>query len=136
MTVFVDTDVVLDVLSQRQPFYDDAAQLFSLADNGGITLVVSSLCFSNLNYILSKQYSAAAAKKYLQKFKTLVTVAAVTDKIVELALLSAFKDFEDALQHYTALSVQADAIVTRNIKDYKSATIKVLTPHQLLKQLS
>jgi predicted nucleic acid-binding protein len=135
MTIFVDTDVVLDLLSERHPFYDDAAQLFSLADKGAITLVVSSLCFSNLNYILSKQYSAASAKRYLQKFKTLVTVAAVTDKIVDLALLSTFKDFEDALQHYTALSIQADAIVTRNIKDYKSANINVFTPQQLLLQL-
>ena len=93
--VFVDTDIIFDLLSNREPFYEPAAYLFSNADRNKLKICVSSLSFSNLNYILSKQYTPDQARKKLLKFKTLVTVLAVSEKIVELALSSNFKDFED-----------------------------------------
>jgi len=80
--VFVDTDIILDLLGSREPFYKHSANLFSLADQGKIKLYVSSLSFSNLKYLLSKQYSSDQARKKLLKFKTLVNVLAVNDKIV------------------------------------------------------
>jgi hypothetical protein len=83
--------------------YTHSAHLFSEADMGKTKIYVSSLSFSNLNYILSRQYSADQARKKLLKFKTLVSVLAVTDKSVELALSSDFKDFEDGLQYFTAI---------------------------------
>ncbi|MFZ4800295.1 MAG: type II toxin-antitoxin system VapC family toxin [Bacteroidia bacterium] len=131
--VFVDTDIILDLLSQREPFYNHAAYLFTDADKGKIQIFVSSLSFSNLNYLLSKQYSAVQARKILLKFKTLVTVLAVTDKVVELALSSDFKDFEDGLQYYTAIENNLKILLTRNLKDYKTAEIAVMTAAQFLK---
>lgn len=131
--VFVDTDIVLDLLSNRQPFYIHSANLFSAADKNEIKLYVSSLSFANLNYILSKQYSADQARKKLLKFKTLVTVLSVTDKVIELALSSEFKDFEDGIQYFTAIESNIKTILTRNLKDYKSAQISVLTAEQFLK---
>jgi predicted nucleic acid-binding protein len=131
--LFVDTDIVLDLLSAREPFYYVSAQLFSEADNGKVKLYVSSLSFSNLNYILSRQYSADQARKRLLKFKTLVTVLPVTDKTVELALSSDFKDFEDGLQYFTAIENNIKTILTRNLKDYKSAQIPVMTAEQYMK---
>lgn len=131
--VFVDTDIVLDLLSYREPFYSHSAYLFSEADQGKTKIYVSSLSFANLNYILSKQYSADQAKKKLLKFKTLVTVLAVTDKVVELALSSDFKDFEDGLQYFTAIENNIRTLLTRNLKDYKSAEIAVMTAEQFLK---
>ena len=132
--VFVDTDIVLDLLGNRKPFYRHAAELFSIADRSEITIFVSSLSFSNLNYILSKQYSSNQARKILMKFKTLVTVLSVSDKVVELALLSDFKDFEDALQYYTALENGVTLLLTRNLKDFKTAGIPIMTAEQYLKK--
>jgi predicted nucleic acid-binding protein len=131
--VFVDTDIVLDLLGNREPFYSHSAQLFSEADKGKIRIHVSSLTFSNLNYILSRQYSVDQARKKLLKFKTLVTVLSVTDKVVELALSSDFKDFEDGLQYFTAIENNLKRLLTRNLKDYKTADITVMTAEQFLK---
>lgn len=131
--VFVDTDIVLDLLSNREPFYTPAAHLFSEADKNKTKVYISSLSFANLNYILSRQYSSDQARKKLLKFKTLVTVLAVTDKVVELALSSEFKDFEDGLQYFTAIENNIKTLLTRNLKDYKSAEITVMTAEQFLK---
>lgn len=132
-SVFVDTDIVLDLLGNRKPFYRYAAELFSIADRSEIKIFVSSLSFSNLNYILTKQYSSIQARKILMKFKTLVTVLSVSDKVVELALLSDFKDFEDALQYFTALENDVNILLTRNLKDYKTAEIPIMTAEQFLR---
>lgn len=131
--VFVDTDIVLDLVCYREPFYTYSALLFSEADKGKTKIYVSSLSFSNLNYILSRQYSPDQARKKLMKFKTLVTVLAVTDKVVELALSSDFKDFEDGLQYFTAIENNQRTLLTRNLKNYKTAEIPVLTAEQFLK---
>jgi len=131
--VFVDTDIILDLLSHREPFYDHAALLFSSADRNEISLYVSALSFANLNYMLSKQYSAAQARKLLLRFKTLINVLAVNDKILDLALSSDFKDFEDALQYQTAIENNINILLTRNLKDFKTADIPVMTAEQFLK---
>ena len=131
--VFVDTDIILDLLSNRPPFYIHSANLFSAADKNEINVYVSSLSFANLNYILSKQYSADQARKKLMMFKTLVTVLSVTDKVIELALSSDFKDFEDGIQYFTATENNISTLLTRNLRDFKSAQISVLTAEQFLK---
>lgn len=131
--VFVDTDIILDLLSKRNPFYTYSASLFSSADKKEIEVCVSSVTFANLNYISSKQYSTHNARKLLQKFKTLVTVLAVTDKVIELALSSEFKDFEDGIQYFTATESGIKTLLTRNLKDYKVAEISVMTAEQFLK---
>lgn len=131
--VFVDTDIIIDLLAMREPHYQFSARLFSKADEGDLKIYVSSLSLSNLNYFLSRQYSAAQARKKLLTFKALVTVLSVSDKSVELALNSDFNDFEDALQYFTALEHKITTLLTRNLKDYKKANISVLTAEQYLK---
>ncbi len=130
--VFVDTDIILDLLSERKPFYIHSATLFSKADKGEIKIFVSSLSFANLNYMLSRQYSADQAKKKLLKFKTLVTVLPVTDKIIDLALSSDFKDFEDGIQYFTSIEHNVKVLLTRNLKDFKTSEIPVMTAEQFL----
>ena len=130
--IFVDTDIILDLLGNREPFYIHSANLFSAADRKEISIYVSALSFANLNYILSRQYSAVQARKKLMIFKTLVTVLSITDKVIELALTSDFKDFEDAIQYYSAIENNIKVLLTRNLKDYKSALIPVLTAEQFL----
>jgi len=130
--IFIDTDIALDLLAERIPYYTYAAQLFTLADKGKLLIYVSSLSFSNLNYLLSKQYSQKDARRILNKFKVLVNVLSVDDKIIDLSLNSDFKDFEDAIQYYTSIENNINTLITRNLKDYKHANIAVLTAEDFL----
>lgn len=132
--VFIDTDIILDVLAKREPHFKFAAHLLSLADTGKIKIGVSSLTFSNLNYMLSKQFGSAEARKVLVRFKTLVQVLTVDDKIIELALGSNFKDYEDAIQYYCAINNNYKTLLTRNLKDYEAAKIPVMTAESFLKK--
>ncbi|OYU94162.1 MAG: PIN domain nuclease [Bacteroidetes bacterium B1(2017)] len=130
--VFVDTDVCIDLLSGRQPFNKTAETLFSLADKGKIKIYVSSLSFANIDYVLRSHYSATHSKQVLGKFKTLVSVATVSSKTIDLALVSDFNDFEDAIQYCCALENNLATLITRNIKDYKKATIHIQTPDSFI----
>lgn len=134
-TLFVDADIILDLLSGREPHYQSAAALFSLADEGSIKLAVSSLSFSNVHYILTRHYNSDQARKKLLQFKTLVSILAVNEKIIELALTSEFKDFEDAIQYFTATENGITTLLTRNLKDFRKADISVLTAEQYLNAL-
>ena len=131
--VFVDTDIILDVLSKREPFYEFAAHLFSKADKRELEIGVSSLSFSNLNYLLSKRFGETETRKILLRFKALVKVMTVDDKIIELALGSDFKDFEDAIQYYCAIENGFRTLLTRNLKDYKKANIPIMTAESFVK---
>ena len=131
--VFVDTDVILDLLAERKPFYDHAAMLFSLADAGEIQIHISALTIPNLHYILSGALSLDEASKRILQFKTLVTVLPLTDKVIDLGLTSSFRDVEDAFQYFTALEHNIQTLITRNLKDYKSATITVMTAEHYMK---
>lgn len=133
--VFIDTDIALDLLSERHPHYPSAAQLFTLADKGKIKLYKSSLSFSNLNYLLTRQYNATESRRILKNFKVLVNVLAVDDKILDLALSSKFTDLEDAIQYYTAVENGISILLTRNIKDYKQAKIAILTAETYVRQM-
>lgn len=125
--VFVDSDIILDLLSRRVPFHRSADILFTWSDQGKVKLKTSTLIFSNVHYILSKQLGKENARKTLIKFKVLVEVLSVNDKIIDLALASDFKDFEDAVQYYTAIENGCKILLTRNLKDYKESRIAVMT---------
>ncbi|MBL7801665.1 MAG: PIN domain-containing protein [Chitinophagales bacterium] len=130
--VFVDTDVCLDLLSGRKPFNKTAEILFSLADNRKVKIYVSSLSFSNIDYVLRSQYSSTHSRQLIGKFKTLVHVLSVDSKTIDLAIASDFNDFEDAIQYSCALENNLTNIITRNVKDYKKATIAILTPEAFI----
>jgi len=112
--LLVDRNVVIDLLASREDYFIEAQELFTLFDHGKVLLNVSSLTFANTHYILSKQLKTPNARKILRKFKILVNVISLNDKITELSLDSDFKDFEDAIQYYSALESGADIIITRN----------------------
>jgi predicted nucleic acid-binding protein len=135
--LFIDTNIVLDLLAKREPFYESSAKLFSLADRNVIRLSVSSLTFANTNYVLSKLKSTSEAKEILRKFKLLVHIVSLSEKIVDLALNnSAFKDFEDGLQYYSAIESNQDIIITRNQKDFKSSLLSIMSAEEFLSSLS
>ncbi|MFB6319643.1 type II toxin-antitoxin system VapC family toxin [Saccharicrinis sp. FJH54] len=131
--LLIDTNVVLDLLSKRKPFYDSAAKIFSLADKRKLNLSISSLTFANTNYVLTRLKSADEAREILRKFRVLVNVFSLDDKIIDLALNdSNFKDFEDGLQYYSAIENGQEIIITRDLKDFKKSRIPVLTPEEYL----
>ncbi len=131
--LLIDTNIVIDLLAKRKEFYNDAADLFSRADKKELTLAISALTFANTNYILSKLKSAKEAREILRKFKVLVEVLSLDDKITELALSNdKFPDFEDGLQYYSAIENQIEIIITRNKKDFKNSKIPVLTAKEFI----
>ncbi|MGK2862494.1 MAG: type II toxin-antitoxin system VapC family toxin, partial [Chitinophagaceae bacterium] len=125
--ILVDTNIVLDLLAKRDSFFLEAQKLFSLADKKQISLFVSSLTFANTYYVLFQSLKFENARKILRKFKVLVQVLPIDDKIIDLSLDSEFKDFEEAIQYYTVIENNLDLIVTRNLKDFKKSEIPVLT---------
>jgi predicted nucleic acid-binding protein len=131
--LLIDTNIVLDLLSKRDKFYDEAADLFSRADKKELELTISSLTFANTNYILTKLKTSKEAREILRKFKVLVELLSLDDKITELALSDDnFPDFEDGLQYYSAIENQIDIIITRNKKDFKNSKIPILTAKEFL----
>jgi len=117
----------------REPFAVDAARIFSLSEQNKINLCTTGLVFSNAYYILRK---LAPHKKVIEKLTQLtkfIGIIGLSETAVINALSSDFNDFEDALQHYAALSEKVTIIITRNIKDYKNSELAVLTPDQYLK---
>lgn len=130
--VFVDTDIIYDLLAKRDPFYLPAARLFTLADEGKIEIYISVLSLPNIHYLLSKQTSVAEAKQILRKFKVLVHVTPLDEKIIDLALNSDFSDFEDAIQYFSAQQNNIELLLTRNLKDYRKAQMSVLTAQDFI----
>ena len=130
--ILVDTNIIIDLLTKRQDFYIAASELFTLADKKEIKLAISSLTFANTFYMLSKELNDAKAKEILRKFKLLVQVLPMDDKIIDLSLNSEFRDFEDAIQYFTAIENNLEIIITRNLKDFKLAKIPVMTAENYL----
>ncbi len=115
---------------KRQPFFAKAVRFFHLVQEGALEGCVSPLICSNLFYILRRQLSREEARAALGKLRVLLRILAVDETTVDRALSSSFKDFEDAIQYYTALAHGLDAIVTRNKKDYTSAKLAVFTAEE------
>ena len=130
--VYIDTDVILDLLQQRKAFFADASRLFALIEKGIFRGFVSPLTFANLYYILRKDKGAKVAQDALLRLKMLLKIVPIGEKTIELALSSEFRDFEDAIQYYSAIEGNLDCLITRNKKDFKSADIPVYDPREFL----
>ncbi len=133
--LFVDTNIVLDLLAKRKEF-QAAAKLFVLADKGEVKLFVSALTFANANYILTRQQDRVSAVKVLRDLELLVTIVDLSGKVVKLAMNDDnFSDFEDGLQNYSAVDNDMEIIITRNQKDFKHSQLPVLSADEYLKSL-
>lgn len=133
--VFVDTDVVIDFLIDREPFSEDAAKLFTYSERGVLKVCLSSLCFNNLYYVIRKLEGRERAILLLERIEKIVTILPVDDKIIRQALVSDIKDFEDAVQHYCAKAAGITTILTRNIKDYSKSELAIHSPESYLQLL-
>lgn len=130
--VFVDTEVILDLLARRIPHFHFSAVLFTFAEMKKLELYTTPLIIANTFYILRKQLGNESAKNALRKLRILLHIIDSTESIIDKALNSDFSDFEDAIQYYTALEYGIPVILTRNIRDYKKASIVVQTPESYL----
>lgn len=131
--ILVDTDVCMDLLTGRKPFNRSAELLFSLAEERKIRLSVSSLSFSNLDYMLRGELrSAKKSRAILAQLEAVVNVLSVGEKTIQGALQSDIHDFEDAIQHQTAIENGHSVLITRNLKDYKKAVCTVMSPDMFL----
>ena len=130
--VFLDSDVILDLLTEREPHFDAVVNLFIKIQNKKVRAFTSPVVIANVFYIMARHTNKEKALRALIKIKALITVLACGDDEIELALSSDFTDFEDSIQYYTALNHKIDFIITRNVKDYKNANMNVVTPFEYI----
>jgi len=134
--LYVDSDIILDLVVGRQPFVVEAKRLFALAETGKVELHTTPVVFANIFYILRRQYPAETIKTNLKMLRQLINVISVDQSCVDKALSSPFTDFEDSLQYHAALESGMNAIITRNLTDFRLATIPVMTAGDFLAQLN
>ena len=136
MNILIDTNVILDVLLKRKPFYQDSINILKLAKWENYNLYVSASAFTDIYYIANKSLKNKTETKALIKNLTkIVSVASVTEAEIKNALALSWKDFEDSVQYSVALLQEMDGIVTRNPDDYEEAIIKIWLPEELLSDL-
>ena len=135
--VLVDTDVILDFFFDRKPFSDQASQLFSLCESRKIKGFITPVTCSNTYYLLRQVARHEKVIEKLRKLLTILDILSMDKETVMQALNSGFKDFEDALQNFTANRAGfIDVIITRNVKDYSKSEIGVLTPEHYIKTIT
>jgi predicted nucleic acid-binding protein len=135
MKLFIDTNVMLDFLGERELFYLASAKIATLADKGKIEMVVSALSYATVSYFLTKFEGIDKTKEKLRKFKVISEICELDSKIIEKGLNSNFSDYEDSLQYFSALRKECDIIITRNAKDFKLSSIPIMTPDEFLNSL-
>lgn len=136
MKVLLDTCMILDALQTREPFAADAQTIFLLAANERITACMTAKSVTDIYYLTHKlTHSDKETRKILEKLFSLFQVLDTTASDCLHALPSAVSDYEDALMVETAKRVGADCIVTRNLRDYRSAEFPVLSPQEFLRRI-
>lgn len=132
LKVFLDTNIVVDFLGERENFYIPSAKVMTLADQKKIRVFVSPISLATSYYLIAKNENQKTALEKIRKFKLLSSISAMNDEVAEKAIASGFKDFEDALQYFSALATNCDFIITRNEKDFKNALIPVMNAESFL----
>ena len=133
--IFLDTNIILDFLGEREGFYEASAKIMTLADKKKIQVYTSPSSISNVFYVLAKYENSKIALEKIGKFKLLCSMSVMDDEVVEKAINSDFKDFEDAMQYFSALASNCNIIITRNEKDFKNAMIPVMNAESYLLSL-
>lgn len=136
MKILLDTNIILDFALERQPFYGESEQVFLLAQQRQIEGYVSASTFGDLFYIIRKNKSRDWTLQFLNRLATFCQVATVDRAAITIALAANFRDFEDAIQYATAVINQLDAIVTRNPQDFPVTAPRIMTPNQLIQDLT
>ncbi|MEG4854102.1 PIN domain-containing protein [Microcoleus sp. B5-D4] len=136
MKVLRDTNIIVDVALDREPFFAESDRILTFVEEGQIQGYVSASTFSDLYYIIRRDKGRDWTLEFLRQLATFCQVATVDNSVISMALTCNFKDFEDAIQYSTAVINRIDAIVTRNPRDFPVTTPRIVTPNQLIQELT
>ncbi|MBN1346628.1 MAG: PIN domain-containing protein [Phycisphaerae bacterium] len=132
MKVFLDTNILLDVLMERRPFFEASARIWSLAEEVRIRGQVSAISYPNVFYIVGRLSGRKAAAKVLQSMRAIFSVVACDERVINQAIEAGFEDFEDAVQFVSAVRVGASCIVTRDPDHFPRTEMPILSPTEFL----
>ncbi len=131
-SVFLDTDVILDLFVRREPHHGTALRLFSHLRGSRARCVTSPVVVANLYYLLAKLRNKRYALERIRRLRRLLSIAAMDETAVDAALAAPHKDFEDSLQYQCALRNDTPTLITRNTTDFPKGRITVLNPTDYL----
>ena len=132
MKVLFDTNIILDVLLNREPFVVNSALLMAHVEKKDIDGYLCATTITTLDYLLSKALNKRESRAGIQKLLSLFRISEVNSTVLDLSVNSGFSDFEDAVQYFSGVCSEVNALLTRNIKDYKKTELPVYTPDELL----
>ncbi len=132
MKIFLDSDVLLDYLTAREPFLNEIKIIIDLGIKNEIELYTSSLIAANIHYFISKTENSKQARIKLDKLTSFIKILTVGENEILEAIKSKFKDFEDSVQNACATNSNIKIFVTRNIKDFKHSQLPIMTPIEFL----
>jgi len=134
--IFMDSDVVIDFFTDRDLHVNPASELFELNEQGIIKIFLSAVSINNIYYIVRRFLGHNKAIQVIESLTEMTEIIGTTKNEILQALKNDFSDYEDSIQYSSALTIQKlDAIITRNIKDYKNSKIAVMTPHSFIQMI-
>ncbi|WP_293297501.1 PIN domain-containing protein [Pedobacter sp. UBA4863] len=132
--LFVDSDVVIDFFTDREPYANPASELFELNEQGNVKLYLSAVSINNIYYIIRRFLGNKKTLDVIEALTEMTEIVGTTKAEIIQALKNDFSDYKDSIQYSSALTIKnLDAIITRNVKDYKNSSIAVMTPLNFLK---
>lgn len=132
MNVFIDTNVLIDVLAKREPFYADSVRVWTLAEQGRIKGLISAISFNNIYYVIRRLRTRQTANRTMVLLRDTFTPISLDKQILDQAIDSGLDDLEDAIQYFSAVRAEADCIVSRDNSAFPQSDLPVLTPAELL----
>ncbi len=135
MKVLIDTNIILDVLCNRDDFADDSAKIFKLCEVKKITGYISALSIPNIVYIMRKELDSDKVKEILDKLTLIFSIVDLKGDDLKKATMLDFKDYEDAIQSAQANRIKANYIITRNLKDFTNSKVTAIKPSELIDRI-
>jgi predicted nucleic acid-binding protein len=135
VNALIDTNVIVDVLTAREPFFADSSMVLNLAERGEFVASICATTVTTVYYLVRRHHGKEFTKEKIKDLTAICTVAPVNHSVIDAAIDSGFGDFEDAVLHHAAILVGADCIVTRNVADFRESSLLVFTPAQFLDAL-
>jgi predicted nucleic acid-binding protein len=132
MKVFVDTNILVDVLARREPFYQDSAYVWTLAEQGRVAGFVSVISFNNIYYVVRRLRTRRVANRMMVLLRDTFTPVALDKQILDQAIDAGLSDLEDAIQYFSAVRAGADCVISRDAGAFPKSDLLVLTPQELL----
>jgi len=130
---FVDTNVLLDLVYDKEPEATYAQEVFHVAEKNSFVMNVCALSYNNVHYLVKKRYGRAKAQEAIDLISNVTKCLPVDHIVIKHAKISQFRDFEDAIQYYCAFQIpKCEAIITRNVRDFRTSAIPVMSPYRFL----